>query len=161
MKQLLSILIPIIIVIALVLNQALPADAAKGKKKGISQEKLDEYTQNIDDLTKKIYRKELYTPEDADKLITLKLQLDEQMDILPETDFAPLYYKLGNIFRLRGSDKDAIICFQTVIENFSQTAYGPKSRDSLNEMGVEINLPEIQPETTSSEDDKKNKKENI
>lgn len=144
---------------ALVLNQMLPADAAKGKKKGVSQEKLDEYTKNIDDLTKKLYRRELYTPEDADSLIALKLELDEQMDILPEANFAPLYFKIGNIFRLRGEDKDAIVCYQTVLENFSQTAYGPKSKDILVEMGVEINPPEM--ETKKSDANEEETKESI
>ena len=167
MKQLLSVLIPIILVIALVLNQALPADAAKGKKKGVSQEKLDELTLSVDDLTKKIYRHELYTPEDADKLIALKLQLDEQMDILPEASFATIYFKIGNIFRIRGSKSDAITCYQTILENFSQTAYGPKARDILIEMGVEINLPDLESdsdtddETLSENADSKNNKETI
>ena len=162
MKQLISVLIPIIIVIALVLNQMLPADAAKGKKKGVSQEKLDEYTQSVDNLTKKIYRRELYTPEDADSLIALKLQLDEQMDILPEANFAPIYFKIGNIFRLRGEEKDAIICYQTILENFSQTAYGPKSRDILTEMGVEINSFDAALNNSSENSDKKEEtKENI
>ena len=159
MKQLLSVLVLVILAMALVLNQMLPADAAKGKKKGVSQEKLDEYTKNIDDLTKKIYRRELYTPEDADSLIALKLELDEQMDILPEANFAPLYFKIGNIFRLRGEDKDAITCYQTVLENFSQTAYGPKSKDILVEMGVEINPPEM--ETKKADADKEESKESI
>lgn len=159
MKQLLSVLVLVILAMALVLNQMLPADAAKGKKKGVSQEKLDEYTKNIDDLTKKLYRRELYTPEDADSLIALKLELDEQMDILPEANFAPLYFKIGNIFRLRGEDKDAIVCYQTVLENFSQTAYGPKSKDILVEMGVEINPPEM--ETKKSDANEEETKESI
>lgn len=159
MKQLLSVLVLVILAMALVLNQMLPADAAKGKKKGVSQEKLDEYTKNVDDLTKKLYRRELYTPEDADSLIALKLELDEQMDILPEANFAPLYFKIGNIFRLRGEDKDAITCYQTVLENFSQTAYGPKSKDILVEMGVEINPPEM--ETKKADADKEESKESI
>ena len=143
MKQTLSVLIPLMLIIALVLNQALPADAAKNniKKKGIAQETLNEITVKVDDLTKKIYERELYTPEDSKSLISLKLQLDEQMDILPETSFAPIYFKIGNIFRLRGNEKDAIVCYQTILENFSDTAYGPKARDLLTEMGVEIKIP--------------------
>ncbi len=143
MKQTLSVLIPLMLIIALVLNQALPADAAKKnvKKKGIAQETLNEITVKVDDLTKKIYERELYTPEDSKSLISLKLQLDEQMDILPETSFAPIYFKIGNIFRLRGNEKDAIVCYQTILENFSDTAYGPKARDLLTEMGVEIKIP--------------------
>lgn len=154
-------------VIALVLNQALPADAAKGKKKGLSQEKLNELVLSVDELTKKIYRHELYTPEDADKLIELKLQLDEQMDILPEASFAPIYFKIGNIFRLRGAQSDAINCYQTILENFAQTAYGPKARDILTEMGVEINIPDLESdnnledETLSENADSKNNKETI
>lgn len=142
MKKVLTAIIPVILLLFFALNQALPADAAKNaKKKGVSQEFLDEYTENIDNLTKKIYERELYTPEDANKLIGLKLKLDEQMDILSEASFAPLYFKIGNIFRLRGEEKDAINCYQTILENFSDTAYGPKSRDILTEMGVEIKAP--------------------
>ena len=123
-------------------NQSQPANAAKtSKKKGVSQEIITEYTETVDNLTKKIYERELYTPEDANKLIDLKLKLDEQMDVMSEAAFAPLYYKIGNIFRLRGEEKDAIICYQTILENFGDTAYGPKSRDILTQMGVEINLP--------------------
>ena len=151
MKQTLSILIPIMLIIALVLNQALPADAAKkeAKKKGVSQEVISEMTNTVDTLTKKIYEKELYTPEDSKLLIGLKLQLDEQMDILPETAFAPIYFKIGNIYRMRGLEKEAINCYQTILENFSETAYGPKARDILEEMGIEIKLP-VQ---TSSQDE--------
>ena len=143
MKQTVSVLVLILMVIGLVLNQALPADAAKKavKKKGMAPEAITELNTKVDDLTRKIYERELYSPEDSKNLITLKLQLDEQMDILPETAFAPIYFKIGNIFRLRGSEKDAIVCYQTVLENFSDTAYGPKARDILTQMGIEIKMP--------------------
>jgi hypothetical protein len=129
--------------IALILNQALPADAAKKnvKKKGVSQEVITELGTKINVLTQKVYERELYTPEDSKALVTLKLQLDEHMDNLPETAFAPLYFKIGNIYRLRGEEKDAIVCYQTILENFSDTAYGPKARDILTQMGITINLP--------------------
>ena len=148
MKQALSVLVLFLLIIALILNQALPADAAKKavKKKGVSQEFLDDITTKVDNLTKKIYEKELYTPNDANQLIGLKLQLDEQMDILSEASFAPLYFKIGNIYRLRGQEKEAITCYQTILENFSETAYGPKARDILTEMGVEIRVPVETPE---------------
>ena len=135
-------------IIGLILNQALPADAAKksSKKKGMSAEAITEIVEKTDNLTKKIYEKELYTPQDANTLIGIKLQLDEQMDILPEASFAPIYFKLGNIFKMRGAEKDAINCYQTVLENFSQTAYAPKSREILEQMGVEIKAPSISDE---------------
>ena len=142
MKQAFSILVLVLFIIGLVLNQVLPADAAKGgKKKGMSAEAINEIVEKTDNLIKKIYEKELYTPEDANALISVKLQLDSQMDSLPEASFAPIYYKLGNIFRLRGEDKDAIVCYQTILENFSQTVYAPKSREILESMGVEIKAP--------------------
>ena len=143
MKQALSVLVLFLFIVALILNQALPADAAKKtvQKKGVSQEFIQDITTKVDNLTKKIYEKELYTPSDANQLIGLKLQLDEQMDILSEASFAPLYYKIGNIYRLRGQEKEAISCYQTILENFSETAYGPKARDILTEMGVEIRVP--------------------
>ena len=143
MKKLLSFFIPLFILIALIINQMLPADAAKkaAKKKGVSQETLTELTEGVNTLTKKIYERELYTPEDAKNLIELKIKLDEQMDILPDASLAPIYFKIGNIFRMRGNKADAVTCYQTILENFSDTAYGPKSRDILTDMGIEINLP--------------------
>ncbi len=143
LKQTLSILVLFLFIVGLVLNQVLPADAAKknAKKKGMAPEAIQEIVEKTDALTKKIYERELYTPEDANTLITLKLQLDEQMDVLPEASFAPIYYKIGNIFKMRGENEDAIVCYQTVLENFSQTAYAPKSREILESMGVEIKTP--------------------
>ena len=143
MKNTLSAIVLVLILIALMVNQILPADAAKKnvKKKGVSQEVLTEFNETVNSLTKKIYEKELYTPEDSKSLITLKLKLDEQMDTLVDASLAPIYFKLGNIFRLRGSEKEAIVCYQTILENFLDTAYGPKARDVLVDMGVKIELP--------------------
>jgi len=143
LKHFLSLLVIFVCIIGLCLNQVLPADAAKksGKKKGLPPDVIEEITKNVDDLTKKIYERELYTPEDANMLIGIKLQLDEQMDALPEASFAPIYFKIGNIYKMRGEDKDAINCYQTVLENFAQTAYGPKSKDILESMGIEIKTP--------------------
>ena len=93
------------------------------------------------ELTKKIYERELFSPEDTKSLVTLKLQLDEHMDNLPEATFAPIYFKIGNVFRMRGNEHDAIVCYQTILENFSDTAYGPKARDILTQMGIEIRVP--------------------
>ena len=154
MKQTLSVLIPLMLIIALVVNQALPADAAKKnvKKKGMNQEALTELTESVDYLTKKIYEREFYSPEDSKNLIALKLKLDEQMDVLPEAAFAPIYYKLGNIFKMRGNEKDAVVCYQTILENFADTAYGPKSRDILSEMGIEIKLPTDESEENLEEE---------
>ena len=106
MKQLLSILIPVLLMLAVALNQSLPTYAARkeAKKKGVSQEVIDDITKKVDRLTEKLYERELYTPEDSRQLIALKLQLDEQMDVMSEASFAPLYYKIANIYRARGKE---------------------------------------------------------
>ena len=151
MKQTLSVIIPLALLVALILNQALPADAAKkpAKKKGVAEEIITDYTAKVNALTQKVYERELYTPEDSKMLVTLKLEFDQHMDNLPEATFAPLYFKLGNIYRMRGNEKDAIVCYQTILENFYDTAYGPKAKDILTQMGVEIKVPTA----AESEDD--------
>ncbi len=150
MRKILSVLITLCFVVALVLNQNMPANAAKKttKKKGMNQELLKEINDGVNVLTKKIYERELYTPEDLSKLIDLKIKADDQMDVSPDPALAPVYFKLGNIFKMRGQEKEAIICYQTILENFLDTAYGPKSRDTLTQMGIEIKLPE----TTNEEE---------
>ena len=144
MRKILSVLITLSFIVALVLNQNMPANAAKKatKKKGMNQELLKEINDGVNILTKKIYERELYTPEDLNKLIDLKIKVDDQMDITPDPALAPIYYKLGNIFKMRGQEKEAIVCYQTILENFLDTAYGPKSRDTLAQMGIEVKLPE-------------------
>ncbi|MBQ2983587.1 MAG: tetratricopeptide repeat protein [Candidatus Gastranaerophilales bacterium] len=145
MRKILSVLITLSFIVALVLNQNMPANAAKKatKKKGMNQELLKEINDGVNILTKKIYERELYTPEDLNKLIDLKIKVDDQMDITPDPALAPIYYKLGNIFKMRGQEKEAIVCYQTILENFLDTAYGPKSRDTLAQMGIEVKLPEV------------------
>ena len=148
MRKILSVLITLSFIVALVLNQNMPANAAKKatKKKGMNQELLKEINDGVNVLTKKIYERELYTPEDLNKLIDLKIKADDQMDITPDPALAPIYYKLGNIFKMRGQEKEAIVCYQTILENFLDTAYGPKSRDMLTQMGIEVKLPETNEE---------------
>ena len=151
MKQTLSVIIPLFLLVALILNQALPADAAKkaAKKKGVAEEVIADYTAKVNTLTQKVYEREFYTPEDSKMLVTLKLEFDQHMDNLPEATFAPLYFKIGNIYRMRGYEKEAIVCYQTILENFYDTAYGPKAKDILTQMGIEIKVPTV----ADSEDD--------
>ena len=44
------------------------------------------------------------------------------------TELAPLYYKAGNVYKLRDMKPEAIECYQTILENFSDTALAPKAR---------------------------------
>lgn len=119
----------------------MPADAAKSSSKkniGLNEKQIAEIAESVDGLTKKIYTRELFSPQDSEKLVSTKLLLDSQMDIMPNPAYAPIYYRLGNVYRLRGMRPDAIDCYQTILENFSDTAYAPKARKELKDLGIVI-----------------------
>lgn len=142
LKRFFAVFILLVGLICWAISATAPADAAKkpsAKVKGALNEKqIEAIGTTVTNLTKKFYTRELYSPRDNEDLIGAKLQLDSQMDISPETALAPIYYRLGCLFKLRGMQSEAIDCFQTIIENFSETAYGPKTRTELKAMGVEI-----------------------
>jgi tetratricopeptide (TPR) repeat protein len=119
--------------------------AAKGAKKGksaISQEDMDAMSSEIDVLTKKVYSNSLFSPLDNAKMIEIKIKLDNQMLIAPDTSFAPLYYKAANLYKAREYKQEAIECFQTILENFPDTALAPKASQALASMGVKVFDPD-------------------
>ena len=118
----------------------LDVSAAKKSSK-LSKEAVQEMSDNIDNLTKKIYARALLSPQDNETLIGIKIQLDNQMLVATATELAPLYYKAGNVYKLRGMKTEAIECYQTVLENFSDTALAPKARAALAEYGIEVTAP--------------------
>ena len=56
----------------------------------------------------------------------------------PDPALAPLYYKVGCMYKMRDMTDEAVECFQTVLENFGNTALGPKSYQALKDMGVDV-----------------------
>lgn len=121
---------------------ALQSEAAKKSSKGgISEEDLTSMSDSIDSLTEKMYAKGLFSPEDSKNLITIKIKLDNQMLVAPDPTLAPLYYKLGMLFKSRDMKDEATDCFQTILENFADTALAPKATAQLKLMGVSISLP--------------------
>ena len=131
---------------------AICLDASAAKKSGkISKEAVQEMSDNIDNITKKIYARALLSPQDNETLIGIKIQLDNQMLVATATELAPLYYKVGNVYKLRNMKAEAIECYQTILENFSNTALAPKARTALSELGVEVTAPVANEE--SEEDD--------
>ena len=96
---------------------------------------------NIDNITKKIYARALLSPQDNETLIGIKIQLDNQMLVATATELAPLYYKVGNVYKLRGMKTEAIDCYQTILENFSDTALAPKAKAALEEYGIVVSTP--------------------
>lgn len=143
-KFLLFVLASIFLVSAICLD----VSAAKKSSK-ISKEAVQEMSDNIDNLTKKIYARALLSPKDNETLIGIKIQLDNQMLVASATELAPLYYKAGNVYKLRGMKAEAIECYQTILENFSDTALAPKARAALEDLGITVTAPV---ETEEAED---------
>ena len=129
----------------------LDVSAAKKSSK-ISKEAVQQMSDDIDNLTKKIYARALLSPKDNETLIGIKIQLDNQMLVATATELAPLYYKAGNVYKLRNMKPEAIDCYKTILENFSDTALAPKARSALAELGIEVSAPTVS-EEESNEDE--------
>ena len=140
------------ILVGFFLISAICLDVSAAKKSSkLSKEAVQEMSDNIDNLTKKIYARALLSPKDNETLIGIKIQLDNQMLVATATELAPLYYKAGNVYKLRNMRAEAIDCYQTILENFSDTALAPKARAALAELGVEITAPTITEEAEEDE----------
>ena len=124
------------------LLSAISLDVSAAKKGGkISKEEVQQMSDDIDNLTKKIYGRALLSPKDTETLIGIKIKLDNSMLVATASELAPLYYKAGNVYKLRGMNPEAIECYQTILENFSDTALAPKARAALESLGVTIAAP--------------------
>lgn len=121
------------------LLSAISLDVAAAKKSSkLSKEAITEMSDNIDTLTQKIYGRALLSPQDNETLIGIKIKLDNQMLVASTTELAPLYFKAGNIYKLRDMKPEAIECYQTILENFSDTALAPKAKAALEQLGVTV-----------------------
>ena len=142
------------IITLFLLLSAISLDVSAAKKSAkLSKEDIAQMSDTIDNLTKKIYGRTLLSPQDNEELIGIKIKLDNQMLMAVNPSLAPLYLKAGNIYKLRGMKSEAIECYQTVLENFSDTALAPKARASLEEMGVEVKAPAATEEGSEESDD--------
>src|SRR5574344_1436471 len=123
---------------------ALNLDVAQAKKsggKGISADDVTTMSAQVNKLTQKMYEHALFSPQDNADLINIKLKLDDQMLVASDPSFAPLYYKLGVLYKNRDMKDEATDCFQTILENFGSTVLAPKAAAQLKLMGVSIALP--------------------
>ena len=145
-KIILSILAGFLLLSAI----SLDVSAAKKSSK-LSKEAITEMSETIDKLTQKIYGRALLSPQDNESLIGIKIKLDNQL-VSSSTELAPLYYKAGNVYKLRDMKPEAIECYQTILENFSDTALAPKARAALEELGVTVTAPAVTEETASEEE---------
>ena len=142
------------IVVSFLVLAAISLDVSAAKKAGkISKEEVQQMSDDIDNLTKKIYGRALLSPQDNEALIGIKIKLDNSMLVATASELAPLYYKTGNVYKLRDMKPEAIDCYQTILENFSDTALAPKARQALTELGVTIEAPKAEGEEESEEDE--------
>ncbi len=131
---------------------AISLDVSAAKKAGkLSKEEVQQMSDDIDNITKKIYGRSLLSPKDNETLISIKIKLDNSMLVATASELAPLYYKAGNVYKLREMKPEAIDCYKTILENFSDTALAPKARAALTELGVTIEAPKTEEE--NAEDD--------
>ena len=141
------------ILVGFLLLSAISLDVSAAKKSSkLSKEAITEMSDNIDKLTEKIYGRALLSPQDNETLIGIKIKLDNQMLVTTSTELAPLYYKAGNIYKLREMKPEAIECYQKILENFSDTALAPKARAALESMGVKVAAPVASEEDSSSDE---------
>lgn len=115
--------------------------AKKSSKKGLSADDVTTMTATVNNLTKKMYANSLFSPEDNENLIDIKLKLDDQMLVSPDPSLAPLYYKVAVLYKSRDMKDESVDCFQTILENFSDTALAPKAAAQLKAMGVAFVAP--------------------
>lgn len=135
------------------LLSAISLDVSAAKKSSkLSKEAITEMSDNIDALTQKIYGRALLSPQDNETLIGIKIKLDNQMLVASTTELAPLYFKAGNIYKLRDMKPEAIECYQTILENFSDTALAPKAKAALEQLGVTV-ADQVVTEEDASEDE--------
>lgn len=130
------------LVVGFLLLSAISLDVSAAKKSSkLSKEAIAEMSDSIDKLTQKIYGRALLSPQDNEILIGIKIKLDNQMLMSSSTELAPLYYKAGNVYKLRDMKPEAIECYQTILENFSDTALAPKAKAALESLGVTVTVP--------------------
>ena len=142
------------IITLFLLLSAISLDVSAAKKSAkLSKEDIQNMSDTIDNLTQKIYGRALLSPEDNETLIGIKIKLDNQMLMAVNPSLAPLYLKAGNVYRLREMKPEAIECYQTILENFSDTALAPKARAALEAMGVQVASPQNEGEENSEGDD--------
>lgn len=138
-----KILVLLLVGIAVLMAFNIESVEAKksSKKGGITEEEMTTMSTTIDTLTKKMYGRGLFSPTDNENLIDIKIKLDNQMLVAPDVSLAPMYYRIAILFKSREMKDESIECFQTVLENFADTALAPKAAAQLKSMGVEVKAP--------------------
>ena len=139
------------IVFAMASKDSMAAKKSKKSASAISQEDMTSMSDTIDKLTRKVYSNSLFSPSDNASMIEIKIKLDNQMLIEPDVSLAPLYYKAANLYKAREYKQEAIDCYQTILENFPDTALAPKARQILSSMGITVVDPNAEEGNTTGQ----------
>ena len=156
MKKTLVLILIGMLVFMMASKDSLAAKKSKKSAGSITQEDMTTMSDTIDRLTKKVYSNSLFSPQDNAEMIEIKIKLDNQMLIAPDAGLAPLYYKAANLYKEREYKQEAIDCYQTILENFPDTALAPKSRQALSALGVTIVDPNAEAGSENTQDASEN-----
>ena len=137
-------LMAVILTVSLFMGFIITPDAyAAKKKKKLTDEEVTQITNTINVLTKKVYAAGLFSPEDNEKLIDIKLKLDTALESSASNkDFPGLYFRTGFVYKAREYKDEAIECFQTVLDVFPDSPYSLRAANELKKMGVKVLSPE-------------------
>ncbi len=127
--------------------------AKKSSAVKMEPETIESMANQVDNLTKKVYGRALLSPEDNSNLVAIKIKLDNQMLLEPDPALAPLYYKVGCMYKMREMKDEATECYQTILENFGTTALAPKAYQALKDMGVDVTQFDANMNKSASEDE--------
>lgn len=151
MKKTLILILVGLIIFSMASKDSLAAKKSKKTAGAISQEEMGTMSDTIDRLTRKVYSNSLFSPQDNAAMIEIKIKLDNQMLIAPDAALAPLYYKAANLYKAREYKQEAIDCYQTILENFPDTALAPKARQVLTSMGIAVVDPNAEEGTSTGQ----------
>lgn len=151
MKKIFGFLLIILVIVAFSSTQSIGAPKkGASKKSSIPAAELVTMNETADNLIKKVYSNSLFSPQENEQMISIKMKLDDAMLVMPDVTLAPLYYKVANLYKMRNYKNEAIDCYQTILENFADTALAPKARKELAGLGVVVAEP-IDPNAAEAE----------
>ena len=134
-----NIFLSLILAIAVVFQLFAICDSALSKSVKLEEEDVQKIQENVSGLIKKIHASSLFSPEDVDKLVEIKTQLNSIADTnLRDPVYAELFYNAAFICKEREYRQDSIQYFNVGTKNFPETVYSQRALAELKNFGVKI-----------------------
>lgn len=136
LAQNLLILFLVMLILLTAIDPALAAAKKKKSKADVEVEKLlDPIVQDLTPLSQKGAARGLFSPEDASKLVEIKLKLLDLISDYPTSKMlAKPAYEAGRLFRYREQYDDAYDFYNYVQTNFSASPYAAMSQVEIQRM---------------------------